>query len=233
MTTVVDPEIDGYLAAVSAALADLPGAVRGELLEDLPDHLAEVRAESGERSLTDVLGTPAAYAAELRSAAGHPVAGSAPDRRPLPDALVRVMARFGTADRAIGEAFGGTRASDAVRAFGPGWWVLRGWIVALVIAGAFRHAHWTGLVPRVDGSPDALGWLLGLAAVAVSVAVGAWSRRRSAGTRFVIALASVAIAVFGIFVTRNLLGADVARYGGPGVNSVANVPTPAAPSGTP
>ena len=222
MTTLVDPEIDGYHAAVSAALADLPDAARTELLEDLADHLREVRAESDDRSLAEVLGAPGDYAAELRAAAGHPAAGPV-GGRPLLDPLERLRLRFAAIDAGVGEAFGGARASDAVRALGPGWWVVRGWIVALVLVGAHRHAHWTGLVPRVNGRPSALGWLLGLGCVAVSLAAGAWSRRRSAGTRVVIALVSVAIAVLGVFVTRNLLGSDVAQYGGSG-------PVPVAPS---
>jgi len=232
MTTLVDPEIDGYHAAVRTALADLPDAVRAELLEDLADHLREVRAESDDRPLADVLGPPGDYAAELRTAAGYP-AGSVPGGRVLLDPLARFRARSTAIDQVVGSAFGIARATDALRALGPGWWVLRGWIVALGLVGAHRHAHWTGVVPRVDGRPGAWGWLLGLAAVAVSLAAGVWSRRRSAGTRFVIGLVSVAIAVLGVFVTRNLLGSDVVRYGGPAVAPVAAAPSSAAATPSP
>jgi uncharacterized membrane protein len=52
-------EITAYVDAVSAALAGLPAATRDELLEDLPEHLAEVAAE-GAGTLTDRLGAPEA-----------------------------------------------------------------------------------------------------------------------------------------------------------------------------
>ena len=61
--------LDRYLAGVREALADLPEDVRDELLEDLPAHFAEVLAEH-DGSLDDRLGPPAAYAADLRAAAG-------------------------------------------------------------------------------------------------------------------------------------------------------------------
>ena len=232
MTTLVDPEIDGYHAAVRAALADLPDAARAELLEDLADHLREVRAESEGRSLTDVLGAPGDYAAELRAAAGYPAGAARRGRAPL-DPLARFRQRSLAIDETVGQAFGVARATDALRALGPGWWVLRGWIVALGLVGAHRHAHWTGLVPRVDGRPSAWGWLLGLAGVAGSLAAGVWSRRRSAGTRVVIGLVSVAIAVLGVFVTRNLFGADVVRYGGPALAPVAAAPSSATATPSP
>ena len=65
MTTTA--HVTEYAAAVRAALADVPEPDRTELLEDLEDHLGEIAVESTE-SLTARLGTPEAYAAELRSA---------------------------------------------------------------------------------------------------------------------------------------------------------------------
>ncbi len=70
-----------YAAAVRGALSDLPAPARDQLLADLEDHLAEVAAES-EQSLTDRLGTPEAYAAELRAAYGA-APGRRRSRRPL------------------------------------------------------------------------------------------------------------------------------------------------------
>ncbi len=79
-----------FLAGVRAALADLPETEVAEILDDVRAHLAELRAESvaeagaesgggapagsGLGALTARLGTPAAYAAELRTAAGYPTA---------------------------------------------------------------------------------------------------------------------------------------------------------------
>ena len=69
MTTVATIEIESYYDRVRAALAGLAPEMRDDLLEDLPDHLAEVLAE-GDGSLRDRLGEPEAYADELRAAAG-------------------------------------------------------------------------------------------------------------------------------------------------------------------
>ncbi|MBO0685158.1 MAG: DUF1700 domain-containing protein, partial [Candidatus Dormibacteraeota bacterium] len=51
------------------ALAAVPASDRQPMLEDLEEHLAEVAAESA-RPLTERLGDPAAYAAELWAAYG-------------------------------------------------------------------------------------------------------------------------------------------------------------------
>jgi hypothetical protein len=56
VNTTARDDISTYVEAVRAALADLPSATRDELLEDLPEHLAEVQAEDT-GSLVDRLGT--------------------------------------------------------------------------------------------------------------------------------------------------------------------------------
>ena len=65
----VPREVDEYLAAVRDALADLPAAERDDLLVEVEASLADAAAESG-GALAARLGEPAAFAAELRSAAG-------------------------------------------------------------------------------------------------------------------------------------------------------------------
>ena len=62
-------EIAAYLADVRGAMTDLDPGVRDGLLDDLPEHLAEVAA-ADPSPLQSRLGPPAAFAAELRSAAG-------------------------------------------------------------------------------------------------------------------------------------------------------------------
>ena len=62
-------EIAAYLADVRGAMTDLDPGVRDGLLDDLPEHLAEVAAADA-APLQSRLGSPAAFAAELRSAAG-------------------------------------------------------------------------------------------------------------------------------------------------------------------
>ena len=67
-------EVAGYAAEVRAQFADLPDAESADLLEDLEDHLREVAAEDA-GTLRERLGAPAAYARELRQAAGLPEPG--------------------------------------------------------------------------------------------------------------------------------------------------------------
>jgi uncharacterized membrane protein len=65
-----------FLTGVRAALADLPAGEVDEILDDVGSHLSDLAAELGpgldDRVLADRLGTPAAYAGELRAAAGYP-----------------------------------------------------------------------------------------------------------------------------------------------------------------
>ncbi|TWP51211.1 hypothetical protein FKR81_16480 [Lentzea tibetensis] len=62
-----------YLAGMRAALADLPASEVAEIMEDVEAHVTEVAAELGEdETLEQRLGTPEAYAQELRTAAGYP-----------------------------------------------------------------------------------------------------------------------------------------------------------------
>jgi hypothetical protein len=57
---------DGYLAAVSFELRDLPWSMRRDLIAELRSHLEELPADT---NLVERLGTPQNYAADLRSAA--------------------------------------------------------------------------------------------------------------------------------------------------------------------
>ncbi|NUT53942.1 MAG: hypothetical protein HOV94_42635 [Saccharothrix sp.] len=76
MTTQTSTEVRHYLDGMREALADLPAAEVAEIMDDAGAHVAEVAAEMGEEfslaSLVDRLGTPRAYAEELRAAAGYP-----------------------------------------------------------------------------------------------------------------------------------------------------------------
>src|SRR4030095_596703 len=65
----ITAEIARSATALRAACAALPGPDRELLLEDLEDHLQEVAAEAG-GPLSERLGRPEAYAAELRASAG-------------------------------------------------------------------------------------------------------------------------------------------------------------------
>jgi hypothetical protein len=129
-------EIVAYVEGVRQALADLPEATRQELLEDLPEHLAEVRAEA-QGTLLERLGTPAAYAAELRATAGF--VGGFPDPptdrwASLHEVRDNTMTLLRQADDRIGPVIGYPKASDFLVLLRPAWWVLRGYLAAMAVA---------------------------------------------------------------------------------------------------
>jgi hypothetical protein len=135
---------------------DLPSDVRDELLEDEPAHLAEVLAE-GNGTLEQRLGSPEAYAAELRTAAGL-VAPTDGRTVPTPsDALVMLRSGLRRADLALGPIFGYERAAELLRLLRPGWWVLRGYLVGLVILAGFG-GDYARFLPFF--SSEAWAWLL-------------------------------------------------------------------------
>ncbi|TDD72059.1 hypothetical protein E1262_04950 [Jiangella aurantiaca] len=90
------PAVATYVAAVREELRDLPADELAEIAEDVRDHLDHVAAEYGDDVtagvLIDRLGAPAAYAAELRAAAGLPQ--PAPETAPVRDGFVRRLLRF-------------------------------------------------------------------------------------------------------------------------------------------
>jgi hypothetical protein len=165
------PDVVAFTAAVRGQLDDLPPEVVEELAGGLDADLAELAAESDD-PLADRLGDPVAYAAELRAAAGLPPreeAGSG--RRTLRHRLA------GDRDRALArlraQPWWPWLSSFAVTVR-PVWWVLRAWVAWVLV---------DSLVAR-DGAgtalPDeALGWLVLLVAVVVSVELGRgrWSAR--------------------------------------------------------
>ncbi|MEV1116280.1 hypothetical protein AB0I91_14505 [Actinosynnema sp. NPDC049800] len=81
MSTQTNTEVKHYLDAMRDALADLPPAEVAEIMDDAGAHVVEVAEEMGDEfsaaALIDRLGTPRAYAEELRVAAGYPSPSSA------------------------------------------------------------------------------------------------------------------------------------------------------------
>ncbi|AQZ68709.1 Proline-rich protein [[Actinomadura] parvosata subsp. kistnae] len=176
-----------YAQAVRDALADHPE--REELLEDLDDHLAEIAAES-DLPLENRLGPPEAYAEELASAYGErPQSGG---RR-----------RTGPRDR-IRRVYAGLMGYGPYRSFArflpelrPGWWVLRGYVLAMVLV---AFAGEPALVPM---TPPA--WLAVIAGIWASVWFGRSNERRGGrgSGRRLLGLAAVvvnAVAGFALFV---------------------------------
>lgn len=229
-TLISSLEVEQYAQAVREALADLPAAEREELLEDLPDHLAEVAAED-EGTLRERLGDPQTYAAELRAAAGL---DTHPGRETLRAALARSYrngADLATRlDTGLGRAMGYPRVRDLARALRPGWWVLRGWIVAQLLCDADEVHHWHGLVPDA-GTSQAGGVVITIAAILASLWLGRRTEHASAWPRGIATAVSVALVVWALTVLTGYLGSAATSYEfGPASSAT---PAPAAPTSPP
>jgi hypothetical protein len=164
----VGQDVRAYLAEVERNLDDLPADERRELLEDLEQHLAEVAAED-EGSLSDRLGPPDAYAAELRASAGLPAREDGSQETTFAAIRRRVSVWLYHAPvRSFRSLLGELR---------PGWWVLRGYLGVLAVdAVLFTYGidHLVSPIPSFAGSQT-----IGLAAVVVAVFVSIQLGRRS------------------------------------------------------
>lgn len=197
MSVTEDLEIRHYVEAVRAALADLPERQRDDLLEDLPGHLAEVRAESGE-PLERRLGPPEVYAAELRVAMGVVRGARVPLRAWMDAAVHRLRDRGADVDRRAGVLLGYEHGTDFLALLRPAWWLLRGYLAALVLSVVLSGGQITGLLPRVDGNV-----LAGLFLLCGFVLGSIWlGRRESAGLhqnpRRVLRFATAVLAVWSV-----------------------------------
>ena len=181
--TGVSRQVQDYLAAVEHELADLSAEDRSALMEDLALHLDALSAEDDDRPLAVRLGPPAAYAADLRAAAGLParagVVPSVPGLRTWLDRLAPVARRAAPAARAT------RRLLVELR---PAWWVLRGYLVVLVPCVLGSDYAEDIPVPAPMHS-HVLGVLLVLAAVTASVMLG--RRKLPAAARVVVVAAGV------------------------------------------
>lgn len=158
-------DVARYAVAVGAALAALPEAERAILLEDLENHLAEVASES-DVPLLDRLGKPEDYAAELKLAYGAGTdAASTRRRRPLRDKL-RAFVNQGTGTQAYRELHA------LLPELRPGWWVLRAYLLVLVLAFIFRGGTNLRPIPNPFSSHGLLQIVATLAAIVISVRLG-------------------------------------------------------------
>ncbi|SCL35724.1 Uncharacterized membrane protein [Micromonospora pallida] len=214
--TVMEQDITAYVERVRAALADLPPAQRDELTEDLSEHLAEVAAEAG-GSLVDRLGEPEAYAAELRAAAGAPLrTGPNLDQRVAGLAL-GVRTRLRALDVRLGPPLGYSTASDYLRLLRPAWWLVRGYLAAMLVT-AMSTGGTFGVLPSLGGSHLA-GLVLLAGCVVGSLWLGRNAQRLSRWPRRLVLAGSLGLVLFG------LVGAATvdsrARWGGYGYQSVS------------
>ncbi|GIF19292.1 hypothetical protein BJ973_006337 [Actinoplanes tereljensis] len=200
MNTTAQDEIYEYVGAVRQALAGLTDEMRDELLEDLPEHLAEVLAEDS-GTLVDRLGTPEAYADELRSSAG--LVGGFPDPPPprfpqLVETRDNLLRLLGQADVRVGPVIGYPKASDFLILLRPAWWVLRGYLAAMAIAFLLdTNRSGTGLLPRV-GDNELVALFLLAGGVIVSIVLGGRSRNFARGPRYALRAGTAFLIIFAL-----------------------------------
>ena len=232
MSVTGPDEITAYVEGVRAALAGLPEATRDELLEDLPEHLAEVQAE-GTGTLTERLGSPEAYASELRATAGFvggfpdPPSGRFTPLREARDKGLRVLDR---ADARIGPVIGYPKASDFLILLRPAWWVLRGYLAAMAVAYFFDDNRGSmGLLPRVGGS-DLFALMLLCGGVVLSILLGRRGARLTTLPRYALWSGTALLAIFALagFLsadrdTRAPIYSDVSSYNANPYGSVHDV----------
>ncbi len=156
-------EASSYATAVRHQLDDLGPDVVEELTGGLEADLLDQAAESAV-PLSERLGDPGGYAAELRAAAGL-----APRTAPLPKEGVAVAWRRSWEENLATmrrQPWGPTAESVAVQ-LRPVWWLVRAWVAFQVLVDVMVSGVWNMALPWSFGS-----WVLLLALVAGSVALG-------------------------------------------------------------
>ncbi|MGY1856399.1 HAAS signaling domain-containing protein [Modestobacter sp. SYSU DS0290] len=194
-------QVQNYLVAVECELSDLPAEERGDLLEDLETHLASLAEEDDDRPIDVRLGSPVAYAAELRAAAGLPPRDGARPSRDRTAELRRWVARAQAHPL-------GREVHRLQRELRPAWWVLRGYL--LIAVPAALSGDWDFPFPAPLGS-EALGVLLVPAAVAGSVWLG--RRELSPRLRVPVLAGGALLALVAFFAVVDASPADSVDYG--------------------
>lgn len=164
----IDEQIRSFAASVRGHLDDLPDEELDDILGGLSADLAEQAADND--GVLD-LGDPAAYAEELRSAAGIPPRGDSPKRPPLRERFL--VWRAGVAAN-IRRSAVGAWVLDLLVALRPVWWVLRGFALFFFIKVLVANLPPWPYVPYFDQTMPAspLEWLLLAAATMVSIQWG-------------------------------------------------------------
>jgi hypothetical protein len=198
-TTTLSPEITRFAAAVRYALADLPP----EEVDDLTDGLEADLAERQEESADAALGDPAAYADELRSAAGLPPRSAPPaaPRRSAWAAIGELPGRIAGDWRAMTVRFPLLgRVGAFLIAVRPVWWLLRGWALWITVMTLVNNRATVAF----DGGPSYADSRFFLSPVPVVVLLACvvlsvqWGRGRWMPWRWVRAVVLVGSAVIAI-----------------------------------
>ncbi|MFT4286198.1 hypothetical protein [Nocardioides sp.] len=196
MTTIASDPVADFLAAVRGHLADLDPEELAEITDGLAADLAELVAERG----IGALGDPAAYASELRSAAGLDLQAARVGRRSVGEAVAGLLdAVRRRAEELLDRLPAGVWAVLAWAR--PLWWILRGWIAVQVVVWVASAFFGIGYYEEYwEVVPSAMGWQWPLLAIGIggSLAVGLgrmWpgGRRRAFPRTVLLALNALAI----------------------------------------
>jgi hypothetical protein len=182
-TTAVPPEVTEYLAAVRAALDDLPATERDDLLAEVEPSLLDAASEAG-GNVSARLGPAEDFAAELRTAAGL-----VPPRRATEELRLLDAARRLARDPRVQE----------LRRLAPIWWVVRAYLLVAAIALA-AGSSWSlryFLVPHLGPA-----WL-GLLVIAAAAALSIWIGLRTPRATHLVVLGNVVLLALAIPVLRH------------------------------
>ena len=163
----IDEQIRAFAASVRRHLDDLPEEELDDILGGLT---ADLTDQAADNDGVLELGDPAAYAEELRSAAGLPPRADASKRPP---------------------AFGAWLL-DFLVALRPVWWVLRGFAMFVLLTGALG----SGMMPT---SPASWLFAIALIVVSVQWGRGRWLPRNwIRHVRTIVSVVAVAIMPFAL-----------------------------------
>src|SRR5438094_1447943 len=181
-------DVATYAASVRAALSDLASDQAEVLLEDLEDHLREIAADAG-GPLAERLGPPEQYAQELRAAYGAAKSGAprGPGLRHVQHAVAWITA---------------SAWYRQLRAFlpelRPAWWVLRAYLVVLILTAALSPGYNLRPIPNPLSSRGLLEILATIGAILFSIRLGRRSHPLRPGRRRLAIGANVVIALLAL-----------------------------------
>jgi hypothetical protein len=204
MTTTLAAEIDAFAAAVRAELSDLGPDELDDLTDGLEADLTERVADAPEEDLGDA----AAYAADLRAAAGYPPRSASahvgsPGALPSLRSASRILRDRWVALVARRPLIAGTL--EMLVALRPVWWVLRGALVAMLVLPAFVSGSygvpWNGAV-----------WLVTIVAIVLSVQIGRGRWLGSLRSKAVIKVVNPILVIIAPLVFATAIGAVNSMY---------------------